>query len=90
VLLHFINASHARKRTKSNRSYQYNPLNMDFIPHIEESCKIVMSSYGVFKKKARDQVKNMLSIIRTLFLHFGRTTRIITGHEQDLCFSRCS
>ncbi|GJN14442.1 hypothetical protein PR202_gb01269 [Eleusine coracana subsp. coracana] len=55
VLLHFINASHARKRTKSNRAYQYNPLNMDFLPHIEESCKIVMSSYGVFKKKAKDQ-----------------------------------
>lgn len=59
VLLHFINASHAnlnaRKRMNSNRSYQYNPLNMDFVPHIEESCKIVMSSYGVFKKKAREQ-----------------------------------
>jgi hypothetical protein len=34
---------------------------MDFIPHIEESCKIVMSSYGVFKKKTRDQVKTVLS-----------------------------
>lgn len=60
MLLHFINASHAnlnaRKRMNSNRSYQYNPLNMDFVPHIEESCKIVMSSYGVFKKKAREQV----------------------------------
>jgi len=55
VLLHFINASHARKRSKSNRSSQYNPLNMDFLPHIEESCKIVLSSYGVFKKKAKDQ-----------------------------------
>ncbi|AQK86052.1 Protein root UVB sensitive 6 [Zea mays] len=59
VLLHFINASHAnlnaRKRMNSNRSYQYDPLNMDFVPHIEESCKIVMSSYGVFKKKAREQ-----------------------------------
>lgn len=62
VLLHFINASHAnlnaRKRMNSNRSYQNaNPLNMDFIPHIAESCKIVTSSYGVFKKKAREQVK---------------------------------
>uniref|UniRef100_A0A0E0DRH1 Protein root UVB sensitive 6 n=1 Tax=Oryza meridionalis TaxID=40149 RepID=A0A0E0DRH1_9ORYZ len=60
VLLHFINASHAnlnaRKRMNSNRSYQNaNPLNMDFIPHIAESCKIVTSSYGVFKKKAREQ-----------------------------------
>ena len=60
VLLHFINASHAnlnaRRRMNSNRSYQHNPVNMDFLPHIEESCKIVMSSYGVFKKKAREQV----------------------------------
>ncbi|KAG8068664.1 hypothetical protein GUJ93_ZPchr0005g16033 [Zizania palustris] len=62
VLLHFINASHAnlnaRKRMSSSGSYQYgnsNPLNMDFIPHIAESCKIVTSSYGVFKKKAREQ-----------------------------------
>jgi hypothetical protein len=61
VLLHFINATHAnrnaRKRANSNLSHQYNPLNMDFLPHIEESCKIVMSSYGVFKKKSREQVK---------------------------------
>ncbi|CAL4893627.1 unnamed protein product [Urochloa decumbens] len=59
VLLHFINASHAnlnaRRRMNSNRSYQHNPVNMDFLPHIEESCKIVMSSYGLFKKKAREQ-----------------------------------
>ncbi|AQK93725.1 Protein root UVB sensitive 6 [Zea mays] len=59
VLLHFINATHAnrnaRKRANSNLSHQYNPLNMDFLPHIEESCKIVMSSYGVFKKKSREQ-----------------------------------
>ncbi|RLN27820.1 uncharacterized protein C2845_PM05G37710 [Panicum miliaceum] len=59
VLLHFINASHAnlnaRRRMNSNQSYQHNPVNMDFLPHIEESCKIVMSSYGVFKKKAREQ-----------------------------------
>jgi hypothetical protein len=59
VLLHFINASHAnlnaRRRMNSSRSYQHNPVNMDFLPHIEESCKIVLSSYGVFKKKAREQ-----------------------------------
>ncbi|VAH19315.1 unnamed protein product [Triticum turgidum subsp. durum] len=63
VLLHFINASHAnlkaRKRMNSDQgSYHYvnpNPLNMDFLAHIEESCKIVTSSYGVFKRKAREQ-----------------------------------
>jgi hypothetical protein len=47
----------------SNRAYQHNPVNMDFIPHIEESCKIVMSSYGVFKKKAREQVKLCLALL---------------------------
>uniref|UniRef100_R7WAL5 Protein root UVB sensitive 6 n=1 Tax=Aegilops tauschii TaxID=37682 RepID=R7WAL5_AEGTA len=71
VLLHFINASHAnlkaRKRMNSDQgSYHYvnpNPLNMDFLAHIEESCKIVTSSYGVFKRKAREQDKIFLSYI---------------------------
>ncbi|KAF0917708.1 hypothetical protein E2562_021209 [Oryza meyeriana var. granulata] len=56
VLLHFINASHARKQMNSKRSDHYgNPCNMDFMAHIAESCKIVTSSYGTFKKKAREQ-----------------------------------
>jgi hypothetical protein len=56
VLLHFINASHARKQMNSRRSDPYgNPCNMDFMAHIAESCKIVSSSYGTFKKKAREQ-----------------------------------
>uniref|UniRef100_A0A0D9V8R2 2-C-methyl-D-erythritol 4-phosphate cytidylyltransferase n=1 Tax=Leersia perrieri TaxID=77586 RepID=A0A0D9V8R2_9ORYZ len=57
VLLHFINASHARKQMTSKRSDNYgNPCNMDFMAHIAESCKIVSTSYGTFKKKAREQV----------------------------------
>ncbi|XP_062207718.1 protein root UVB sensitive 6-like [Phragmites australis] len=60
VLLHFINASHARKQKQanSNRSDTCGNLysrNMDFLAHIDESCKIVSSSYGIFKKKAREQ-----------------------------------
>ncbi|KAL6840309.1 hypothetical protein ACP4OV_030119 [Aristida adscensionis] len=64
VLLHFINASHARrlkqkqKQANSNRADNYGNLysrNMDFLAHIAESCKIVSSSYGTFKKKAREQ-----------------------------------
>ncbi|KAL6616509.1 hypothetical protein ACP70R_038779 [Stipagrostis hirtigluma subsp. patula] len=60
VLLHFINASHARrqKQVNSSRSDNYGNLysrNMDFLAHIAESCKIVSSSYGTFKKKAREQ-----------------------------------
>ncbi|RLN03135.1 uncharacterized protein C2845_PM13G15620 [Panicum miliaceum] len=63
VLLHFINASHARRLKQKQR--QANPdrsdygslysRNMDFLAHIAESCKIVSSSYGTFKKKAREQ-----------------------------------
>jgi len=63
VLLHFINASHARRLKQKQR--QANPdrsdygslysRNMDFLAHIAESCKIVSSSYGTFKKKSREQ-----------------------------------
>uniref|UniRef100_R7W723 Protein root UVB sensitive 6 n=1 Tax=Aegilops tauschii TaxID=37682 RepID=R7W723_AEGTA len=58
VLLHFINVSHERKRMSSNRSDHYgnpHPRNMDFLAHIAESCKIVSSSYGTFRKKAKEQ-----------------------------------
>ncbi|CAL4972776.1 unnamed protein product [Urochloa decumbens] len=62
VLLHFINASHARRLKQKQRQKQANPdygslysRNMDFLAHIAESCKIVTSSYGTFKKKAREQ-----------------------------------
>ncbi|CAO1942556.1 unnamed protein product [Urochloa humidicola] len=62
VLLHFINASHARRLKQKQRQKQSNPdygnlysRNMDFLAHIAESCKIVSSSYGTFKKKAREQ-----------------------------------
>jgi hypothetical protein len=63
VLLHFINASHARrlkqkqKQANPDRSEHLYSRNMDFLAHIAESCKIVSSSYGTFKKKAREQVK---------------------------------
>jgi len=65
VLLHFINASHARRLKQKQKQKQANPdrsehlysRNMDFLAHIAESCKIVSSSYGTFKKKAREQVK---------------------------------
>uniref|UniRef100_A0A804N9R6 Protein root UVB sensitive 6 n=1 Tax=Zea mays TaxID=4577 RepID=A0A804N9R6_MAIZE len=61
VLLHFINASHARrlkqkqKQANPDRSEYLYSRNMDFLAHIAESCKIVSSSYGTFKKKAREQ-----------------------------------
>jgi hypothetical protein len=67
VLLHFINASHARrlklkqkqkqKQANPDRSEHLYSRNVDFLAHIAESCKIVSSSYGTFKKKAREQVK---------------------------------
>ncbi|PWZ09352.1 Protein root UVB sensitive 6 [Zea mays] len=61
VLLHFINASHARrlklkqKQANPERSEHPYSRNVDFLAHIAESCKIVSSSYGTFKKKAREQ-----------------------------------
>ncbi|CAD6235516.1 unnamed protein product [Miscanthus lutarioriparius] len=61
VLLHFINASHARrlkqkqKQANPDRSEHLYSRNMDFLAHIAESCKIVSSSYATFKKKAREQ-----------------------------------
>nr|CAB3465217.1 unnamed protein product [Digitaria exilis] len=83
VLLHFINASHAnlnaRRRMNSNRSYQHNPVNMDFLPHIEESCKIVMSSYGVFKKKAREQEHLITAVTMIKMLWVGRADAYRTG-----------
>lgn len=65
VLLHFIcstNANrHSRKRMSSNKSKlneTIDPRNLDFLAHIAESCKIVSSSYGVFKEKAAEEVTN--------------------------------
>nr|ACN31455.1 unknown [Zea mays] len=61
VLLHFINASHARrlklkqKQANPDQSEHLYSRNVDFLAHIAESCKIVSSSYGTFKKKAREQ-----------------------------------
>ncbi|NP_001140509.1 Protein root UVB sensitive 6 [Zea mays] len=61
VLLHFINASHARrlklkqKQANPDQSEHLYSRNVDFLAHIAKSCKIVSSSYGTFKKKAREQ-----------------------------------
>ncbi|XP_072999692.1 protein root UVB sensitive 6 [Typha latifolia] len=62
VLLHFIDSSNGNRypRTHMNSDPQklnetVIPSNMDFLAQIAESCKIVSSSYGVFKKKAAEQ-----------------------------------
>jgi hypothetical protein len=39
---------------------------MDFLAHIAESSKIVSSSYGTFRKKAREQVTLLVSVINVL------------------------
>jgi len=67
VLLHFIQSTNANKASKKHTkpssmemidssSNQVMPTNADFLDYISESCKVVSSSYGVFKKKAADQV----------------------------------
>ncbi|CAL9162755.1 unnamed protein product [Musa hybrid cultivar] len=62
VLLYFIRLSSSnqalRKLMNSNQSTYGVPLlptNADFLAHMEESCKIVSSSYAIFKRKAAEQ-----------------------------------
>ncbi|XP_018677443.2 protein root UVB sensitive 6 isoform X3 [Musa acuminata AAA Group] len=62
VLLYFIRLSSSnqalRKLMNSNQSTYGVPLlptNADFLAHMEESCKIVSSSYAMFKRKAAEQ-----------------------------------
>ncbi|KAJ6835724.1 protein root UVB sensitive 6 [Iris pallida] len=66
VLLHFIRLANGKQSLKKiSDSYQLErkesssnhaiPTNADFLDHIAESCRIVSSSYAVFKKKAADQ-----------------------------------
>lgn len=90
VLLHFINASHARRLKQKQR--QANPdrsdygslysRNMDFLAHIAESCKIVSSSYGTFKKKAREQVKTPCLYDKcTSFPHMCELVQTVTTNH---------
>ncbi|WOK94548.1 protein root UVB sensitive 6-like isoform X1 [Canna indica] len=62
VLLYFIRLSNAnralRKLGSSNQSKYDEPLlpsSVDFLSQVAESCKIVSSSYGIFKGKAAEQ-----------------------------------
>ncbi|KAF9623143.1 hypothetical protein IFM89_037724, partial [Coptis chinensis] len=81
VLLHFIRSSDKRDSSvsKHNRNglldfieslstHHSLPTTIDIEAHIAESCKIVSSSYGVFKKKASEQVliKEVLSLYASL------------------------
>ncbi|KAJ8499461.1 hypothetical protein OPV22_010013 [Ensete ventricosum] len=62
VLLYFIHLSNAnrpsrRMRNSSRSKYEelLLPTNADFLAHIIESCKIVSSSFEIFKTKAAEQ-----------------------------------
>ncbi|KAJ6798388.1 protein root UVB sensitive 6 [Iris pallida] len=66
VLLHFIHLANGKQSLKKiSDSYQLEikesssnhamPTNAEFLDHIAETCKIVSSSYTVFKRKAADQ-----------------------------------
>jgi hypothetical protein len=81
VLLHFINKTHERKRMNPDRSDHYgslHPRNMDFLAHIAESSKIVSSSYGTFRKKAKEQVTLLFFVINVLST-FHRLDIIVTS-----------
>jgi len=60
---------------------------MDFVPHIEESCKIVMSSYGVFKKKAREQVNITLITTHPCTLAALLANKITNNMTRHMVFS---
>ena len=91
VLLHFINASHARRLKQKQR--QANPdrsdygslysRNMDFLAHIAESCKIVSSSYGTFKKKAREQVKTPCLYDKCTTFQFPPYVRVSSDSDNQ-------
>jgi hypothetical protein len=81
VLLHFINKTHERKRMNPDRSDHYgslHPRSMDFLAHIAESSKIVSSSYGTFRKKAKEQVTLLFFVINVLST-FHRLDIIVTS-----------
>ena len=74
VLLRFIRSTNANKALKKranplskemseSSSNQVMPTNADFLDYISESCKVASSSYGVFKKKAADQVIFVLDFL---------------------------
>lgn len=93
VLLHFINASHARrlkqkqKQANPDRSEHLYSRNMDFLAHIAESCKIVSSSYGTFKKKAREQVILPIFMINAPVHYICVLVLTVTTNHVVFCVS---
>lgn len=67
VLMHFIQSTHAKRSLEkqvgpnaletrgSSLNHPAMTTNGDYLDHIAKSCKVVSSSFGVFKKKAADQ-----------------------------------
>ncbi|KAG1328227.1 putative protein root UVB sensitive 6 [Cocos nucifera] len=61
VLLYFVRLSNVNQSLRNRNKYGQSklespiPTNSDFVAHVAESCKIVSSSYGVFKSKAAEQ-----------------------------------
>ncbi|XP_019703522.1 protein root UVB sensitive 6 isoform X2 [Elaeis guineensis] len=61
VLLYFVRLSNVNRSLRNRNKYDQSklespiPTNSDFVAHVAESCKIVSSSYGVFKRKAAEQ-----------------------------------
>jgi hypothetical protein len=51
---------------------------MDFLAHIAESSKIVSSSYGTFRKKAREQVT--LLVCHKCAINIQLLDIIVTSH----------
>lgn len=60
MLLHFITSSNSAQPL-SQRQQEYGhsdlmPMTKDLESHIAESCKMVATTYGIFKSEAAEQV----------------------------------
>lgn len=61
VLLHFIHSSSKGKSVSLNNGKDdysnFMPTENELEAHVAESCKMVSTAYGIFKRKAAEQVR---------------------------------
>ncbi|XWS11577.1 hypothetical protein CRYUN_Cryun37aG0010300 [Craigia yunnanensis] len=89
VLLHFIHLSNnSQSSSRSQQEHGHSnlmPTTTDFEPHIADSCKMVSTSYGLFKNKAAEQVEldcvNGLIGINRLVRNWVLSCKPISDHR---------
>ncbi|KAF9587170.1 hypothetical protein IFM89_039610 [Coptis chinensis] len=95
VLLHFIRSSDKRDSSVSKHdgndlldfigslsTHHSLPTTIDIEAHIAESCKIVSSSYGVFKKKASEQEHDGMDDVRFIAQPRASSTLLTTAVQN--------